>query len=349
MVMPGRSFTSESYRYGFNGMEKDGEAWSGSDGNQLDFGARIYDCRLGRWFAVDQLPKGMQSNYVFARDNPIIFIDPDGNDDYYFDFETKAITVIRTGAPHNFYTWDGDNQARLMTSAEISEALYFNDPLFKDVIQNGSLEEEKKYFDMRLHKAQSEGAKAGYATVAIPLLVIGGVEAGTAMGVKSAIDLGLRISKDAFRQFATLWAANLIENGGDGRSALISSFKQIDGFDAAIGALGDKYGLSGYDQAFFSSLADFTIDNSGVTPNSKSLKDFVLDFTINCLSEKYGTGASGSYKPIREEIEKVITTIFNDYFKRDHSDKHKENNQIETAPNDLLTLPMDQLDPQNIK
>jgi len=47
MEMPGRIASSEDYRYGFNGKEKDDEV-KGS-GNSLDFGARMYDSRLGRW------------------------------------------------------------------------------------------------------------------------------------------------------------------------------------------------------------------------------------------------------------------------------------------------------------
>ncbi|MDX2172812.1 MAG: hypothetical protein SFY56_06810, partial [Bacteroidota bacterium] len=43
--MPGRNYTSSSYRYGFNGKEKDNEMKG--DGNSYDFDARIYDPRLG--------------------------------------------------------------------------------------------------------------------------------------------------------------------------------------------------------------------------------------------------------------------------------------------------------------
>lgn len=42
MEMPGRTYSSNDYRYGFNGMEKDDEVHSGS-GTSLDFGARMYD------------------------------------------------------------------------------------------------------------------------------------------------------------------------------------------------------------------------------------------------------------------------------------------------------------------
>ena len=79
MPMPGRSFSSNQYRYGFNGMEKDDEMGKG-DGNSYDFGARIYDPRLGRWLAVDPLTKKYPhlSPYNFVTNNPIIFVDPDG-------------------------------------------------------------------------------------------------------------------------------------------------------------------------------------------------------------------------------------------------------------------------------
>lgn len=68
------------YRYGFNGMEKDDEV-KGS-GNSLDFGARIYDSRLGRWLSVDGLAKKYPhlSPYNFVANSPLRFIDPDGNE-----------------------------------------------------------------------------------------------------------------------------------------------------------------------------------------------------------------------------------------------------------------------------
>ena len=59
-------------------MEKDNEPKG--LGNSLNFGARIYDSRLGRWLSVDPLEAKYPSlsTYNFAGDNPIMFIDPDG-------------------------------------------------------------------------------------------------------------------------------------------------------------------------------------------------------------------------------------------------------------------------------
>jgi RHS repeat-associated protein len=76
--MPGRTFQSEEYRYGFNGKEKDDEM-KGS-GNLYDFGARLYDPRLGRWLSVDpyETAYAFASPYNFALNTPIQAIDPDG-------------------------------------------------------------------------------------------------------------------------------------------------------------------------------------------------------------------------------------------------------------------------------
>ncbi|WP_107039112.1 RHS repeat-associated core domain-containing protein [Brumimicrobium mesophilum] len=67
-----------SYRYGFNGMEKDDKIKG--EGNSLDFGARIYDPRVGRWLSTDPLESEYidQSPYNFVANNPIGHKDPDG-------------------------------------------------------------------------------------------------------------------------------------------------------------------------------------------------------------------------------------------------------------------------------
>ncbi|PKP22878.1 MAG: hypothetical protein CVU05_01965 [Bacteroidetes bacterium HGW-Bacteroidetes-21] len=69
------------YCYGFNGKEKDDEI-TGQTGSHLDFGARIYDSRIGRWLACDPLAAKYPdlSTYNFVANSPLIFIDPDGKD-----------------------------------------------------------------------------------------------------------------------------------------------------------------------------------------------------------------------------------------------------------------------------
>mgnify|MGYP006146740269 CR=1 FL=1 len=97
MKKPNPKNVSGGYRYGFNGMEKDDELHEGS----YDFGARMYDCRIGRWSAVD--PKAVKysgmSPYIYVGDNPIIFIDPTGEELDYNGTEkafNKAKAIIET-------------------------------------------------------------------------------------------------------------------------------------------------------------------------------------------------------------------------------------------------------------
>ena len=70
-------FTGD-YPFAFNGMEKDDEVKG--IGNSLDFGARIYDPRLGRFLSRDPLESNFVSwsTYTAFLDNPILIKDPTG-------------------------------------------------------------------------------------------------------------------------------------------------------------------------------------------------------------------------------------------------------------------------------
>lgn len=66
------------YRYGFQGQEKDDEV--SGQGNSYDFGSRMYQSRLGRFTSLDPRMSefAFQSPYAYAMNNPIRFIDVDG-------------------------------------------------------------------------------------------------------------------------------------------------------------------------------------------------------------------------------------------------------------------------------
>lgn len=82
MLMPGRHANTGDYRYGFNGKEMDDEVKG--EGNQYDYGFRIYDPRIGKFLSTDPLFRGYPyyTPYQFAGNKPIWAVDLDGLEEY---------------------------------------------------------------------------------------------------------------------------------------------------------------------------------------------------------------------------------------------------------------------------
>ncbi len=78
MLLPKRHGSVDSYRYGFQGQEKDDEIKG--EGNSINFTFRMYDPRVGRFFAVDPLsPKyPFYTPYSFAGNKVLQFIELEG-------------------------------------------------------------------------------------------------------------------------------------------------------------------------------------------------------------------------------------------------------------------------------
>jgi RHS repeat-associated protein len=98
MQMPGREFSAEEYRYGFNGMEKDDE-FKG-EGNSYDFGARMYDARIGRFLSVDPLAAKYISltPYGYVGNSPISAKEIDGRDFVIVgpkEYRDQVVQVLR--------------------------------------------------------------------------------------------------------------------------------------------------------------------------------------------------------------------------------------------------------------
>ncbi|MCH2200025.1 MAG: hypothetical protein MK081_14705 [Flavobacteriales bacterium] len=81
MLMPGRHEALnqlENHRYGFSTKENDNELKG--TGNSIDFGARMYDSRIGRWLSAD--PKEhwypAYSPYSYAANSPNTIVDNEG-------------------------------------------------------------------------------------------------------------------------------------------------------------------------------------------------------------------------------------------------------------------------------
>ncbi len=91
-LLPNRSGSAGSYRYGFQGQEKDDEIKG--EGNSLNYKYRMHDPRVGRFFAVDPLAKEYPffSPYQFAGNSPIANIDREGLENV-----TYILTLYKDG------------------------------------------------------------------------------------------------------------------------------------------------------------------------------------------------------------------------------------------------------------
>ena len=90
-------------RYGFNGKMKDNEVEG--EGDVYDYGARMYDSRLGRFLSVDPLTKKfpMLTPYQFASNSPIDGTDLDGKEHYKVkatDLGDGATQIVVSLAPN---------------------------------------------------------------------------------------------------------------------------------------------------------------------------------------------------------------------------------------------------------
>lgn len=98
--IPGMS----SNRYRYNGKE---EQPVGTD--YIDYGARLYSPGLGRWLSPDPLAEKYYnvSPYAFCNNNPVNFVDPDGEDVWEIN-SNGIITWVEESDEHRLYYIDSE-------------------------------------------------------------------------------------------------------------------------------------------------------------------------------------------------------------------------------------------------
>lgn len=85
MLLPNRNESTDAYRYGFQGQEKDDEIKG--EGNSFNFKYRMYDPRVGRFFITDPLEESYpwNSSYSFSENRVIDMLELEGGEtvDYW--------------------------------------------------------------------------------------------------------------------------------------------------------------------------------------------------------------------------------------------------------------------------
>jgi RHS repeat-associated protein len=80
-------YAQNKYRY--NGKELQNQEFSDGGGLEwYEYGERFFDDQIGRWQIIDPLAYTVKNNsyspYSFVKDNPIVFVDPNGADWFYY-------------------------------------------------------------------------------------------------------------------------------------------------------------------------------------------------------------------------------------------------------------------------
>lgn len=119
--------------FGFNGQEKDNEV--AGEGNSYTAEFWHYDTRLGRRFNLDPVDQISISNYAAFRNNPIIFIDPLGDEVVNGDqLDANAKKSERDGR--------ADVRKDFMKNLKIDETT-----TKKDFLKNGGNEDDWKTYE----------------------------------------------------------------------------------------------------------------------------------------------------------------------------------------------------------
>ncbi|WP_435264303.1 RHS repeat-associated core domain-containing protein [Tenacibaculum sp. nBUS_03] len=84
MLVPNRHGQADSYRYGFQGQEKDDEVKG--EGNSYNFTYRMHDARIGRFFRPDPMASQYphNSSYAFSENRVIDGVELEGLEFFYF-------------------------------------------------------------------------------------------------------------------------------------------------------------------------------------------------------------------------------------------------------------------------
>ncbi|MFZ1694593.1 MAG: RHS repeat-associated core domain-containing protein, partial [Flavobacteriales bacterium] len=64
-LLPGRNYSSDAYRFGFQGQEKDDEM-HGATGTSINYKYRMHDPRIGRFLSIDPLAAKYPHNSPYA-------------------------------------------------------------------------------------------------------------------------------------------------------------------------------------------------------------------------------------------------------------------------------------------
>jgi len=180
--MPERKFSAgSSYRYGFNGKENDNEVKG--EGNQIDYGMRVLDPRLGRFLSIDPLtPKYPElTPYQYASNNPVAFIDLDGLEGvpHYGYFNEKDRAKLK---PSQWYIVNGQVDEKSFATAAQHNTIHGNSQYYDGFTS------KNRYYEWADKSINDQGVKSKWFSM--DAKIVGPWEVGL-----TELDPGIFLSK----------------------------------------------------------------------------------------------------------------------------------------------------------
>lgn len=128
------------YRYGFQGQEKDDEIKG--EGNSINFTYRMYDPRLGRFFAVDPIAHEYPHNspYAFSQNIVIHGIELEGLEvEILFSKESNTMYV------KDLSNWDDKLQTKIVSPDEYKSEFGVNETRYNQILKVENIFSGGKY------------------------------------------------------------------------------------------------------------------------------------------------------------------------------------------------------------
>jgi RHS repeat-associated protein len=239
MLVPNKHGTSRDYRFGFQGQEMDNELKG--DGNSLNYEFRIYDPRVGRFFATDPLTKKypFYSPYAFSGNRVIDMIELEGlepTDDMQMQARIDAKKLISgevTTAQHI------ENQKReavgvLLGGAILVDIFVTKGWISKTLAGGGLLEsinETERGYEARANgnevEAQRRFDNAGEAT---KLAIFEGIGWAAANGVGKLVAIANKLNRGGSKLVSSAMLEKYPSSAtfGNPNETFMSSAKDID-------------------------------------------------------------------------------------------------------------------------